>query len=114
MSERLVSDKHIWVTVDGKMATVGMTDYAQQQTGDLEFINLPKAGQRVSIGESFADIESLKAVVPLISPLDGTVVEINEEVAKRPTLVNERPYEAWLVKFQFVRLQDNLKSETNR
>ncbi|MBQ7190797.1 MAG: glycine cleavage system protein H [Kiritimatiellae bacterium] len=111
MSERLVSDKHIWLTVEGNRATVGITDYAQQQTGDLEFINLPKIGQQVTIGESFADIESLKAIVPLISPLDGTVVETHAEVAKQPTRVNDNPYDAWLVKFEFTRLQDNLLTE---
>lgn len=96
--ELLYSEDHEWVKVDGDVAIVGITDYAQSELGDLVFVNLPEEGDEVAIGDAFADVESVKAVSDVLSPVDGTVAEINEEILDAPEKINEAPYEAWFVK----------------
>lgn len=90
---------HEWVLFaqDGT-ATVGITDYAQDQLGDLVFVNLPEVGDPVTAGESFADVESVKAVSDVLSPVTGEVEEINETLADEPQRMNQEPYESWFVK----------------
>lgn len=90
---------HEWVEVlpDGAIS-VGLTDYAQKELGDIVFVNLPEAGDPVSAGEAFADVESVKAVSDVMSPADGVVLEVNEELMDAPERVNEQPYDAWFVK----------------
>ena len=92
---------HEWVleNADGTV-TVGLTDYAQKELGDLVFVNLPVEGDEVTAGESFGDVESVKAVSDVFSPVSGTVAEVNEELLDAPQLINEQPYEAWLIKVE--------------
>ena len=94
---------HEWLleNADGTV-TVGLTDYAQKELGDLVFVNLPSEGDEVTAGESFGDVESVKAVSDVFSPVSGTVAAINEELLDAPQLINEQPYEAWLIKVENV------------
>lgn len=94
----LYSEDHEWVLVEGDVALVGITDYAQNELGDLVFVNLPEEGDEMVAGEAFADVESVKAVSDVLSPVDGTVAEINEELLDSPEKINEGAYDAWLVK----------------
>lgn len=90
---------HEWVKeVDENTVIVGLTDYAQEALGDLVFINLPEEGDETTAGESFADVESVKAVSDVFCPVTGEVSEINEELLDAPEMINEHPYDAWLVK----------------
>ena len=99
MAERRYSESHEWVTVDGDTATVGITDYAQAQLGDVVFLELPRSGQRITAGESFGVIESVKAASDLYAPVTGTIVEVNERLGQSPELVNSDPTgEGWLLK----------------
>ena len=102
---------HEWVRFeDETTAYIGITDYAQDQLGDLVFANLPEAGDDVVCGDPFADVESVKAVSDVISPVTGVVEEVNEELADEPALMNESPYEAWFVKVKDITETDDLKS----
>ena len=78
--------------------TIGLTDYAQDALGDIVFINLPEEGDSVTAGEAFSDVESVKAVSDVFSPVTGTVTAVNEALLDDPAQVNEAPYEAWLIK----------------
>ena len=89
---------HEWVRYEGDAAFVGISDYAQHALGDLVFVNLPEPGDEVVAGEPFGDVESVKAVSDLFSPVSGEVLEINEELLDAPQLINEQPYEAWFIK----------------
>ena len=89
---------HEWVRYEGDAAFVGISDYAQHALGDLVFVNLPEPGDEVEAGEPFGDVESVKAVSDLFSPVSGEVLEINEELLDAPQLINEQPYEAWFIK----------------
>lgn len=95
----LFSKTHEWVkkNEDGT-AYIGLTDYAQSELGDLVYVNLPEEGDPVTVEESFADVESVKAVSDVFSPVSATVVAINEELLDAPQKINEAPYEAWLIK----------------
>ena len=92
------SRTHEWVRFqeDGT-AYIGITDFAQDQLGDLVFVNLPSAGDTLQAGESFADVESVKAVSDVNAPVSGTVKEVNEALADAPEKMNEAPYDAWFV-----------------
>ena len=94
----LYSEDHEWVLVEGDVALVGITDYAQNELGDLVFVNLPEEGDEMVAGEAFADVESVKAVSDVLSPVDGTVAEINEELLDSPEKINEGAFDAWFVK----------------
>lgn len=90
--------EHEWVKVEGNKATVGITDFAQNELGDIVFVELPEVGDTVTINDSFGNVESVKTVSELYSPVSGTVVEVNAELADSPELVNESPYEgAWMI-----------------
>lgn len=89
---------HEWIRYEGESAYIGITDYAQDQLGDLVFVNLPEAGDEVMAGEPFGDVESVKAVSDINAPVTGVVVEANEALADTPEAMNEDPYEAWLIK----------------
>ena len=89
---------HEWVRfTDDETAYIGITDYAQDQLGDLVFVNLPGEGDALTAGESFADVESVKAVSDVNSPVTGTVKQVNEDLADAPEKMNEAPYDAWFV-----------------
>ena len=99
MAERRYSKTHEWITVDGKTATVGISDFAQAQLGDVVFLDLPKPGRKVGKGETFGVIESVKAASDLYSPVNGTVAAVNENLTAHPELVNSDPYgDGWILK----------------
>lgn len=101
MGERRYSESHEWVSTDGKVATVGITDFAQSQLGDVVFLELPRPGQRLGVGATFGVIESVKAASDLYSPVEGSIVEVNEKLAQNPELVNSDPLgDGWLVKLE--------------
>ena len=92
---------HEWIRVTGDTGTVGITDYAQNQLGDVVFLELPEVGRRLSAGEVFGTVESVKAVSELFSPLAGEVVEVNSALAQKPEAVNTDPHgAAWLIKMK--------------
>lgn len=93
---------HEWVKEEDGVITVGLTDYAQSALGDIVFINLPEEGDDVTAGQAFSDVESVKAVSDVFSPVTGKVAAINEDLLDNPALVNEDPYEAWLIKVESV------------
>lgn len=97
-AELKYTKSHEWVKEEDGIFTVGLTDFAQDALGDIVFVNLPEEGDTVTAGESFADVESVKAVSDVFSPVTGTIVEINEELLDNPALVNEDPYGAWFIK----------------
>lgn len=93
--------EHEWVRVEGEVATMGITEYAAEQLGDIVYIELPKEGEEVSQGEPFGVIESVKAVSDLYGALSGTVTEINDSIAENPETLNEDCYEeGWLIRVQ--------------
>ena len=93
------SKSHEWVKIlDDGSAEIGLTDFAQNALGNLVFVNLPEPGDSVDAGETFADVESVKAVSDVYSPVSGEVLEINEELLDHPELINEDPYGAWFVR----------------
>lgn len=110
--ERKFSKSHEWVTVEGNIATIGISDYAQKALGDVVFVQLPDVGREVKIGESFAEVESVKAVSEVYSPANGKVVEVNSALADEAAKVNADPYGSWFVKVQFTALED-LMSEAD-
>lgn len=92
------SKEHEWVRPENGRVRVGITYYAQDELGDVVFVDLPQVGVSVQAGEAFAAIESVKAVSDIYAPVSGRIVEVNEELADRPELINEDPYGAgWLV-----------------
>ena len=91
---------HEWIRMDGDVAVIGISDYAQDALGDLVFVNLPQVGDEVTAGESFGDVESVKAVSDLMSPVTGTVCEINEELLDAPENLNNDPFGAWIIKVE--------------
>lgn len=103
------SKEHIWLKfTDEKTAMLGITNYAQEALGELVFVNLPEIGQIFSIGESFADVESAKVVSDVISPINGTVKDINEELRENPALINDSPYDSWIAVFSDITAVDSL------
>ena len=94
------SKSHEWVRMDGDVAVIGISDFAQDALGDLVFVNLPQVGDDVTAGEAFGDVESVKAVSDLMSPVTGTVCEINEELLDAPENLNNDPYGAWIIKVE--------------
>jgi glycine cleavage system H protein len=99
MSTTYFTDEHEWIRVDGSTATVGITKYAQEQLGDLVFVELPKAGAILSKGGSCVVVESVKAASDVYAPADGTVTEVNAAVGGEPQLVNTAPEtDGWLWK----------------
>ena len=89
---------HEWLQESDGLTVIGLTDFAQDALGDIVFVNLPEEGDEVTAGESFADVESVKAVSDVFSPVTGVVAEVNEELLDNPALVNEDPYGAWFIK----------------
>ena len=101
-AELKYSKSHEWVKEEDGVFTIGLTDYAQSALGDIVFINLPEEGDEVTAGESFSDVESVKAVSDVFSPVTGAVCAVNEALLDDPAQVNESPYEAWLIKVENV------------
>lgn len=92
--------EHEWIEVGGKTGKVGITDYAQDTLGDIVFVDLPKPGTSVERGKVFGSVESVKAVSDLYSPVTGTVVEVNEELATAPEKINSDAHQTWLLKVE--------------
>ncbi len=88
---------HEWVLIEGNTAKIGVSDYAQQQLTDIVFVELPEVGSRVEKGKAFGVIESVKAVEDVYAPVSGKVLKKNEDVINKPELINEDPYNAWLI-----------------
>ena len=97
------ADSHEWVSLDGLVATVGITDYAQHALGNIVYVDMPEVGDEVTAGEEFGAVESVKAASDLISPVSGEVIEINEALEDSPELLNEDAYANWIMK---VRMDD--------
>ncbi len=108
--ELLYSESHEWVKLEDGVAVVGITDFAQDELGDIVFVNLPMEGDSVVNGEAFGDVESVKAVSDLVSPVSGTVAAVNEELLDAPQLINESPYDAWMIKVEGFTGDDQLMS----
>jgi len=103
MADRRYTKTHEWVTVDGKQATIGITDFAQSQLGDVVFLELPSAGRKVAERETFGVIESVKAASDLYSPVAGRISAVNEKLASKPELINSDPYgDGWILKLELV------------
>jgi len=93
------TSEHEWIKVEGEVATVGITDYAQDALGDVTYVELPAVGDEVSAGDEVGSVESSKAASSIYAPVDGTVAEINEALDDAPELVNDEPYSAgWMYK----------------
>lgn len=93
---------HEWLKDEGDFVTIGISDYAQDALGDLVFVNLPQEGDEVAVDEVFADVESVKAVSDIYSPVTGVVCEVNEELLDAPELINESAFDAWFIKVKDV------------
>lgn len=99
--------EHEWVEADGSSATIGITDYAQQELGDVVFVELPKVGAKITVGKSFGTIESVKAVSEIFAPVSGEVTEVNSSLADAPETVNKDPHgAAWLIKVEMADPKD--------
>ena len=99
---------HEWLKIEGDIAIVGITDFAQDALGDVVYINLPQVGDEVVAGESFGDVESVKAVSDVNSPVSGTVCEVNEALEDAPENLNEDPYGAWIIKVENITGEEEL------
>ncbi len=104
------SRTHEWVRMEDGVAVVGITDYAQDALGDVVFVNLPQEGDETTAGESFGDVESVKAVSELICPVTGTVCAVNEALLDAPELLNEDPYGSWIIKVEGIGASEELLS----
>jgi glycine cleavage system H protein len=101
------SKEHEWVTAEDAVATIGITDHAQGQLGEIVYIELPAVGEKVSKDDPFGVIESVKAVSDIYAPVSGTVVEVNEDLPEAPEVVNEDPYgDGWLIKVKMNDMTD--------
>jgi glycine cleavage system H protein len=110
--EFLFMKSHEWVQfLDETTARIGISDYAQKELGDLVFINLPEVGDELEAGGEFADVESVKAVSSIYSPVTGTVKAINEELLDHPELVNADAFDAWFIEVEDIRDQAELLTE---
>jgi len=94
------TNDHEWVKVEGQEGTVGITDFAQQQLGDVVYVELPEVGSTLTKGQAFGTIESVKAVSELFAPLSGTVTAVNTALKDRPDAVNSAPHDSWMIKLQ--------------
>ncbi len=101
-SDLKYTKSHEWLRMEGDIAVVGITDFAQDALGDVVFVNLPQEGDETTAGESFGDVESVKAVSELICPVSGTVCAVNEDLLDAPELLNQNPYAAWIIKVENV------------
>ena len=99
-SELQYSKSHEWVRLQGDIAEIGLTDYAQSELGGIVFVNLPQVGDEVTMGEALGDVESVKSVYDVYSPVTGVVSEVNEALLDTPEAINQDPYGAWLIRVE--------------
>ncbi len=100
LDELLYSESHEWVKVDGNIAIIGVSDFAQAEMGDITYVDVPAEGDTVTKGEDFGALESVKASSELYSPVSGEIVAVNAELEDKPELINEDPYGAWIIKVE--------------
>lgn len=101
LDELYYTKEHIWVKIENDVATIGITDYAQSQLGDVVFIELPEVEREVESGEVIATVESIKAVSEIYAPLTGKIISINEDLANEPSILNSDPYgDGWICDIQ--------------
>ncbi len=101
-AEMKYSKDHEWMKKEDGVVVIGISDFAQDALGDVVFVNLPGEGDEVTAGEAFGDVESVKAVSDLVSPVTGTVCAVNEALLDEPEQLNKAPYDAWLIKVENV------------
>lgn len=100
-SDRRYSEEHEWVVVEGNQAIIGITEFAQDQLGEVVYVDLPEVGATYSAGDSFGEVESVKSVSELFLPVSGEVVEINDALDAQPETINADPYDAgWMIKIE--------------
>jgi len=100
-SDYRYTQEHEWVRLEGNVATVGITDYAQHELGDVVYVDLPKVGAKLNAGESFGTVESVKAVSDIYAPVSGEVAEVNSGLSETPETINKDPHgKAWLIKLK--------------
>ena len=99
---------HEWMVMEGDIAVIGISDFAQDALGDVVFINLPEVGDTVTAGESFGDVESVKAVSDVKSPVTGVIVAVNEDLADSPENLNSDPYGSWIIKVENITATEEL------
>ena len=99
---------HEWMVMEGDIAVIGISDFAQDALGDVVFINLPEVGDTVTAGESFGDVESVKAVSDVNSPVTGVIVAVNEDLADSPENLNSDPYGSWIIKVETITATEEL------
>ena len=99
---------HEWMKMEGDVAVIGISDFAQDALGDVVFINLPEVGDEVTAGESFGDVESVKAVSDVNSPVTGVIVAVNEDLADSPENLNSDPYGSWIIKVENITATEEL------
>ena len=107
-AELKYSKSHEWVKMEGDVAVVGITDFAQDALGDVVFVNLPGVGDAAAAGDAFGDVESVKAVSDLVSPVSGEIVEVNEALADAPEALNSDPYGSWIIKVSGITATEEL------
>jgi glycine cleavage system H protein len=105
-ADRQYTKDHEWIRISGDTAEIGITDYAQQQLGDVVYVDLPDPGKAISAGESFGSIESVKAVSELYAPMSGEVLEVNGSLKDRPEVVNKDPHGTWMIKVRLSNAAD--------
>ena len=110
------TEEHEWILIEEQIATVGISDFAQDQLGDVVFVELPEVGTKIEVGKAFGVVESVKAVSDIYAPLSGEVVEINEELVDAPEVINTSAYEdGWMIKIQIsdmTQVDDLIDAET--
>ena len=107
-AELRYSKSHEWVKMEDGVAVIGISDFAQDALGDVGFVNLPAEGDSVTAGDAFGDVESVKAVSDLVSPVTGTVCAVNEDLLDAPETLNSDPYGAWIIKVENVEGSEEL------
>lgn len=105
----LYSESHEWVKIDGDVAIIGVSDFAQSEMGDITYVDMPSEDDEFSAGEDFGALESVKASSELFTPVSGTIVAVNTELEDKPELINEDPYGSWIIK---VRMSDNTELDS--
>ena len=106
-ADRKYTKDHEWIRVNGETGEIGITDYAQQQLGDVVYVELPEVGRTINVGESFGSIESVKAVSELFAPMSGEIVAVNEALKNHPEVVNTDPHVTWMIKVKLASPTDS-------
>jgi glycine cleavage system H protein len=105
-ADRKYTKDHEWIRISGDTAEIGITDFAQQQLGDVVFVDLPEPGKSLTAGDSFGSIESVKAVSELYAPMGGEVLEVNGSLKDRPEVINKDPHATWMIKVRLSNARD--------